>query len=435
VRFFVPGQHEEFWVSVDPAAGAVTGFDRTLPEDAAGASIPGAEARAIAESFLAARGIDPAAGEIKEQSEKDEKARRDHTLVWEHPEAGAGEARVRHEIVVQGDRVGSWSRGVKVPEDWRRDREKTTVATLILDWIYLPLLVVLSGVAVVLFVGRIRSGEVPWRFAVVVGGVAALAGLVRSGVSLDALWARYDTSVPAGGYVIVILVGLFIGAVGLFLGGSLVAALAGSLHAQATTLLSRPARRLYARDALVAGLVALGLVLGLPAVERVMERGLPSGRTIQGVSWPGAVEAAVPFLGALTGAILGAIFMAGLGAIVAGLLESRAFRSPGARLVLAALMVLSLVPSEARTFPQRTVAALSAVITIAALVALVRLFLRSNPLAWVWSAWFALGASGAIRLLEQPDPFLRMNGVVAAVCVLAPGGWLMWEARKGATSR
>ena len=83
VRFYVPGQQEEYWVSVSTTTGRAVGFDRTLLEDAPGATVSKERALELAAAFLEAHGVDPAAGELKEQTEKDEKARRDHTLVWE----------------------------------------------------------------------------------------------------------------------------------------------------------------------------------------------------------------------------------------------------------------------------------------------------------------------------------------------------------------
>jgi hypothetical protein len=83
--------------------GAVLGFSRTLPDDAPGATLEAPAALDVAVKFLKEMGQDPSQGELKEQTQKDEKARRDHTLVLGIPDTGRGEARVRYELVVQGD--------------------------------------------------------------------------------------------------------------------------------------------------------------------------------------------------------------------------------------------------------------------------------------------------------------------------------------------
>src|SRR5262249_32589531 len=222
LRFFVPGQKEEYGVSVEPGSGTVIGFSRDLLDDAPGASIDKDRAIETARGFLTAHGVDPSSGELKEQSAKDEKARRDHTLVWEFPEPGAGEAKIRHEVIVQGDVVGSWGRAVKIPEDWRREREKSTALTVALTWAKLPLIGTAGFAALLLRIGKTRAGEIPWKLAVVAGGVSAAAAVVRTALNLDPLWERYDTAVPAGAYLIVIAIGLFLSAVLFFVAGAAV---------------------------------------------------------------------------------------------------------------------------------------------------------------------------------------------------------------------
>src|SRR6185295_18695144 len=72
VRFFMPGQKEEHWVSVDANSGRAVGFRRTLLDDAPGARLPKDQALALARAFLLARGVDLARAELKEQTQKDE---------------------------------------------------------------------------------------------------------------------------------------------------------------------------------------------------------------------------------------------------------------------------------------------------------------------------------------------------------------------------
>ena len=90
VRYYRPLEKEEMRVSVHPENGRVTGFLHQLPEDRAGADLDAEAARKIAGDFLAARGYDLAALELKETTSEMKKARRDHVLVWE---ARPGDAR------------------------------------------------------------------------------------------------------------------------------------------------------------------------------------------------------------------------------------------------------------------------------------------------------------------------------------------------------
>ena len=423
VRFFVPGQKEEYWVSVDATTGAAVGFTRTLLDDAPGATVGRERALELARTFLRAHAVFPSAAELKEQTEKDERARRDHTLVWEFPVAGGGEARLRQQVVVQGDAVGSWTRAVKIPEEWRRAREKETVLTVSLNWLKFPLVVGLVALALLLLVRKLRAGEVPWRFALLAGVVASGVTLVRMGLSLDAFWARYPTSIPASAFTVVILISVFLAAVASFVAAALVAALAGALYPAAANMLGAPARRLLARDALVGGAVALGLTLAFPTVRQILRAAIPAGFMVGGVSWPVGIESKSPFLFALCDAAFGAIVLASLAAILAGVL-ARYVKGTTLRLLLAALFVLSFLPTTARTPAEYLVAALSLALAAGGALLLIRFFLRDNPLAWLWSAWFGLGGSAAVSYLEEPAASCRVTGALIAGVVLASAVWL-----------
>ncbi len=430
VRFFVPGQKEEYWVSVDVTTGAAVGFSRELLDSAPGARLTKDQARELAETFLRRHGVDPTAAELKEQTQKDETARRDHTLVWELAVPGAAEGKVRHQVVVQGDRVAGWTREVKIPEQWRRGREKETAATVVVRWLKLPLLGTLGALAVLLLVAKIRSGEVPWRIAVLFGALAAAAVALRLALSLDTLWAQYDTSIPAGAYTIVIAVSFVLAAIGSLVGAGLASGLAAALHPGALGMLGRGARRLYARDALVAGAVTLGLALGLPNLRALVAYLLPAGRLLSGVSWPPAVDAAAPALFGLLRAVSGTVFVAALAAIVVTVLV-RHFRTPARRALLAVLVLLSFLPAAARTPAEYGVAAVQLALVAGGVLLLVRGFLRDNPLAWVASVWLGLGGAAAIELLALPGGAYRLDGGLMLAGILLPAAWLLLDARGG----
>lgn len=433
VRFFVPGQKEEYAVSIDANRAVATGFRRELLDDAPGARFPKERALALAVAFLRSNGVDPARGELKEQKQKDEKARRDHTLVWEFPVPAAGEAKVRHEVVVQGGAVGSWAREVKIPEQWRREREKETALTVVLRFLKLPFTGLLGALAVVLLVAKLRAGEIPWRTACLLGGVVAAAVVLRVVVSLDTLWSQYQTSIPAEMYDIVIVVGFVVAALGGFVGATLAGGLAAALHPAALSMLRPAPRRLFARDAMVGAALALGLVLGLPMLHDVLPLILPAGRLINGVDWPNGIEASLPALFILAGAVSTTVYLPALGGIVAAVLLLYFRRAP-ARVALAVFFVLSFLPREARTAAEYALAALWLVLVAGAVLLLARGFLRDNPLAWLTAAWVGVGGAGALQLLAEPGGAYRLDGILALAAILAPVVWLLAAALPRAPS-
>ncbi len=431
VRFFVPGQKEEYRVSVDANTGNVVGFARTLPEDTPGESIPKERALGLAREFLASRGLDPDRGELKDQSQEDRKARRDHTLVWEFNEPGAGDARMRHEVMVQGDAVGSWLREVKIPEEWRRDYERQTFLTVVLQYLKFPFALGLAGFAVVLFIAKIRGGEIPWKFAFVTGSITAVAGLVRTCVSLDKAWSIYDTSIPAAGYLVVILVGGFLGMVLFFVLGTLSGALVGALFPAAVAMMRAERRRVYARDALVAAFVALGFAIGVPALTKLIASLVPLWRSPGGVTWPTGVESSVPAILVLMNAISAALFVAALAGIVVGVLR-RWFRTSLALGALTVFYLMSFLPVEARGPGQLAFGIVVGLIALAAIWILVRVFLRDNPLAWLTAALLGPGALTAARMLSQPSGSFRIHGAIALGVFVLAALVLALDAARGA---
>lgn len=430
VRFFLPGQKKEYAVSIDPGNGAAVGFSRELLDDAPGATPDKDTAIGIARAFLKAHGIDPDSGELKEESAKDRKARRDTTLVWEFPVAGAKGAFVRQQVLVQGDTVGSWVRIVRIPEEYRRDRETSTALTVALSWIKVPVLAVLGLLALILLIAKIRGGAIPWTFALAGGGIAAAGVVTRIALNLDALWFRYDTAVPAGAYLVVIAVSLIAGAVGFFLIGAVAVGLAGALYPAAVPMLRAPGRRAYGRDAVVAGIVAVGLALGLPGVARLFAAAIPTGRLIGGASFPADAAAGVPFLAALAGAVAFGIVLAGAGGILAGI-AGRYLRGRTVRVLVAAAFVLAFLPGAARTPAEYAVGALTLAAVVAGVVLLVACFLRDNPLAWLAAGWFGIGGLAAARLLSAPSRPLAWSGALLAAVLLATAVWLWAVSRRG----
>ena len=450
VRFFQPGQKNEFHVSVVPADGQVVGFDRALPEEAPGASLEDPEARRIAEEFARAHGQDPAAGSLKEQTRRDEKARRDHTLVWEYPIAGAGEAAVRYTIVVQGDRVGSWTRGVKIPEQWQRERDRKTIFTELLRWSKFPFFLLLTGTGVFAFVGAIRRGAIPWRFALIVGGLACIPAAISVPFGLQAVWAgTYQTAMPASLFSVMLLVFggvvLLVGLAGAFYPGAVAAfswrrgkATAGAAAPESGSAAigggigsgSGPGLSFSARDTLIAVVVACGACLGLPVAARLAAAIVPGGMLLRGVPLPSALDSSFPALTALCNAALAAIFIPALAGVIGGLLRDflpEAWQRAG----LFLLFLLALLPPAARTAPERLSQALFLSVLLLGAVLIARFILRTDPIAWVWGAGLGLGAANVAGLAGQSAPFYRTHAAFAGAALVVSGAWLLVRASRG----
>jgi len=429
VRFFTPGKHEEWRVRVDTASDRIVGFVRVLPDDAEGAALAPDEAAKVAERFLAQRGEDVSKGELKEQSAKQEKARTDHMLVWEFPEAGAGEARLRLEVDVQGNQVGRYKRAVKVPEAWERQRGEVTIAAVLFRWLKAPVIVVLIGFAVVLLIANIRKREMAWKSGAAAAAVATAAWLAHSTLVFDRFWEAYQTSMPASIFLAVSLVATVIFA-GLTFGGTLLGvALAGGLYRGASNPLRLAVRGVAGLDAAAAGIVAFGLLVGCSAMEEVIAAAIPGGRLLRGLVPPTSFESSLPALDVLLVAVLAAILLAVCGAIGAAVLV-RYVKPAWARAVLALLLIVGFVPAFAFTAAERLAGSVIVATWVAALLLFAALYLRSNPLAWLVAPFTAVALWNGVRLATSPNDWYRGNGVVVLVVVAAVLIWLAAGTRK-----
>ncbi|MDR3678247.1 MAG: CPBP family intramembrane metalloprotease [Acidobacteriota bacterium] len=173
-RWFKPQQKEEFRVDVTPA-GQVVGFDRELPESAAGANLDSSAARALAEKFLVdVMRRDLAGLEFVDSVTEKRPARTDYSFTWKQKDLDLGDGSQRLEVEVDGDQVGSYREFVKVPEGWARDYEKLrsrNEAANVVDevpWI----LLCIAGLA--LLIQRLRKRDVPIHLAGAFAGVTAL---------------------------------------------------------------------------------------------------------------------------------------------------------------------------------------------------------------------------------------------------------------------
>ena len=105
--------------------GELLAFRRTLPEDAAGATVPISTAQTLATAALAGR-VDLAQYELLDAGSAQRSARTDHTFTWQTRQPVIGQAYRRVVVEVQGDRVSSYTPSLYTPPDYRRERSQTT---------------------------------------------------------------------------------------------------------------------------------------------------------------------------------------------------------------------------------------------------------------------------------------------------------------------
>jgi membrane protease YdiL (CAAX protease family) len=188
-RWFRPLVEEEISVNIAPG-GEVVAFTHKIPEDRA---IPGALA-APPEQFLISIGVDVTDLRLVDTSERRLPRRIQRIYTWESVSVRPGGAPYRHTVTADGTVISAYSQRLKVPDSWLRSyrelRSKNAAASSI-DMIFNA---ALGIAAVVIFIVRLRRGDLPLRFLI---GIGIASVLLVGSVAVNELpsqLAYYDTT-------------------------------------------------------------------------------------------------------------------------------------------------------------------------------------------------------------------------------------------------
>ncbi len=428
VRFFRPLEREE-WIFFIDQNGRIYRYDHELDEKAPGASLQPDEARRLAERYLSSRQAIPIETYRLVDSQEERRERRtDHSFVWEHPSFRAGEARLRVSLLVVGDETCQFRRFFKLPEQWLREFQKPRLQSFLLP----AYLGALGMSLLVVFVRRLGAPD--QRFHWRIYGWIAAAGLVAVLVARANEWPAYllsyDTSTTLENFYGQLLASrlsltLLAG------GGFLLCALA------ADALLQRifGNRRLPAPSLSRAAAVAALIIASSLTLDWIRQM-TPGMRLDPSLFYLGGLDSAFPAIALLEGALLVSFFGVALAAMFLAGLVARLTKRGLLTMALVILVLLSVSRTiELRQLPGEVLAAL-VTLTVVALIA----GNAVSDLASVWTGLFwAMAAEQSWRMMSQPDPFLKANGVAAAAVAIVLGvvvvRWMGRWLRLGAVIR
>jgi len=191
-RWFRPLQEEEFRVDIAPT-GEVTGFSDRIPEDRAINSPDVNAARAIAERFL---GTVNAFNNLKlvAQSERRLPKRMQRIFTYDSQSIHPAGAPYRTVVTVDGDRVSSFSRRIKVPDDWQRSYRELRSKNNLAGNVDVVFLIITMVCVVAVFVMRLLRGDLQLRLLL---GIGIAAVILVTGTSLNSFpsaLAGYNTT-------------------------------------------------------------------------------------------------------------------------------------------------------------------------------------------------------------------------------------------------
>ncbi len=430
VRYFRPLEKEEYQVYVDPITGQVFGFHHTLPEDAPGAALTADQARALAEQAVKEHGYPLDGFDLQSSDVSKRKAREDYTLTWQAKPGdprNVGDAHYRLKVEIAGDQVVGFSRFFKLPEDWLRAEEASTVWNKVLLTINILGVMVLVAGGLILFVNLVRAGRMPWKRSAKFGVLIAIVGFLAALNNLSQVYMRYDTSMPLAVWKTFIAVSLTVAPLVEGLLAWLIIGAALSLYPDAWNLWKARARGIWRRDALLATVLSLAAGAGLVRVDQHLTSVFHAHAMINdelfsplfSTQWP----AAAFFLSALTHTFFYTPLLAFAVYIFRQGWRQRAWWLwAGLTLELAALG-----PAAVHSAAGFALGWLMEFLPLLVAAGIVGFFLRNNVLAYVMAVFCTQVAVPIVELLTQQNSFFRQNGAVLAVGSAVVLIWMIWN--------
>jgi hypothetical protein len=408
--------------------GTLHSLRHSLAEAAPGAALSKEEAQTRAEKFLREeKHIDFSHWSLVDADAEKRPHRVDYTLTWQEKDAldqaapAAGgetdQAHARIEIQVLGDEATSYRTYIKIPEEWKRSREKLTIERIALPYGLRGFVGLGLGLAAMItFLRNLKTEaarKIPWRRLCLWSAWLLAALLATFLLGGSRLLSLYDTSIPfkiemaSLGIGMLIFSALYFGAVVLLFGMAYYFASSAFAADELPGWIGMPGN--YYRDAL---LIGSGGALGLLALSR--------GLQALAAAWPTAHRTFEASFGTDLDAILpGPLFLAS--GIQRGILLTAAIfligafiaarvRQTSVRGVLFLLGTAALVSGNwgsgadfAQMFGMKLV-------VLGVIVAGVRWVARLNLLGYFLAAVLMTAISGMAELFRQPEAFYRANG-------------------------
>jgi hypothetical protein len=413
IRFFEPGEKEEWKVLVDAERGRVVAFLNPKDEEAAAAPAPPAEAaRRRARRAAEALGYPASRYEVIEVGSRSRPRRTDTTVVLEARPRGVGQARPRLTAVFHGARLAAFYPSLRVPESFLREDRKRVAA----DWILIGLKIVaiggFVGIGIVLFLRIVRRSDFHWRRLLwpllVAGALAAAAGVN----ALPSALRQYETELPFSVFQILLVTSLLLGA----LGATCAAGVGFTLFFAARPGWRRSLRQESLGPAILrAAIAAVGLA-GLARWGRLAAGAIPALFEAD-PSLPQALERSAPAFAAFWWAATRSFGLAAMAAVLALAATHQLLRRPGPRAAGLAALLVALLPGSFRS-PGDFAAELVAALLVAGVLALATfVYLRDSAAAWVLFGTLSFGGRAAGELLAQPAADARAAGWTALLLV------------------
>lgn len=469
-RYFRDSQPEEYAVKLKPD-GSLFALQHKISEDAAGASLKKEEAVARAEKYLREeKKLDLSQWTLMETDTETRPHRVDHLLTWQQNapiDSNASSsasvnshAYVRIRVAVLGDEVTDYRRSyfrrsgsadedepasegfstfIKIPDDWRRKQEETTLPREALTFGPIVLLVGLGLAVLIIFFKNLRSEparSVPWRRLSLwaVWALVAFYVVFALGDRIPNFMNAYNTAIPykttLGVLAIIALLGgpFSFGLLVLLFGVAWYYAKLAFGEERLAGWTGMPGA--YYRDALWVGLGGSAGLLGLERLLSVASTHWPTIHRYLDVSFGQEFDATFPAAAIFGGTLLDGLRMTAYVVVIASFIAAKIKRM-WLRALVFFVGVLAVVggswggPSDfAKQF-------LARLILLGVLVFGVRYIMRFNLLGCFLIIAGTSLFGGAAELLAQPNVFYHRNGYAVLLVLILVFVWPLaaWRMR------
>jgi membrane protease YdiL (CAAX protease family) len=467
VRYFRDSQPEEYSIKLKPD-GSLFAFHHKISEDAPGASLSKEQATAKAEKFLREeKKIDLSQWTLVEANSDKRPHRIDHVLTWQQNvplDSGStsstsldadAHAYLRVRAVVLSDEVTDYRQAyypekreeaedaafgeyIKIPVDWRRTHEDSTLARTIFLYV-LPILFLGGGgiTALILFLKNLRTEAaraIPWKKLSLwaLWSLGAFYVVFALGNGIPSALNSYNTAIPLRTMLGIIGIGGVLG--GPFSFG-LLAVISGVAWYYAKRAFGEEnipgwtgMPGAYYRDALWIGIGGAAGLLGLDSALQTISQHWPTAQRAAAASFGSNLDATIPAAAVLGSTLRHSLLYSALVAFVASFVAAQV-RPRWLRYLLLVLGALATVGGNWAGPADFTRQWLAQLIVLGVYVFGVRWVMRNN----IFGCFLVLAIlsliEGAAELLGQPDSFYRLNGycLIAALVLLLAWPFLAWR--------
>jgi hypothetical protein len=328
-----------------------------------------------------------------------------------------GEARLRIQASVLGDQVGGWTQYIRIPEQWKRMRERLGVYRITAVTLRTLFVVIMFSLAIMVLVKSTRQGSVRWALAWKVASAAMILESLNRMNSIPEYYFEYDTQVSPQVAFLSTLVGVAVMVMGLGLACALAVGIIMACYPDSPTLLNRQSRAIWSRDAVIAALATLGLIMLLQWTSARLSFHASRVALAPGFSLPENVGTYLPILSNIRDVLFLALFSSTVLAFGVYLWQTLS-KHPWLRGLLIAGLLASFLPPGATRVSEVAFEAILPILLVVFLCVLVIAFYRTNYLAYIFSAAFLAVARTSSSLLGNGNLMLELQGWILWLLVL-----------------